>query len=115
MQAISLKLKGEGKRIGLVPTMGYLHQGHLSLAAKARQDNDVVVMSNFVNPLQFGPKEDFATYPRDLDRDSRLAENVGVDYVFAPYRFAKNIFRTYKIKDIIGYLKSHAQIVAIFL
>jgi pantoate--beta-alanine ligase len=84
MQAISLKLKGEGKRIGLVPTMGYLHQGHLSLAAKARQDNDVVVMSNFVNPLQFGPKEDFATYPRDLDRDSRLAENVGVDYVFAP-------------------------------
>lgn len=84
MQDISLKLKGEGQTIGLVPTMGYLHQGHLSLATRARQDNDVVVMSNFVNPLQFGPKEDFATYPRDLDRDNRLAENVGVDYIFAP-------------------------------
>ncbi len=84
MQEISLKLKAEGKTIGLVPTMGYLHEGHLILAVRARQENDIVVMSNFVNPLQFGPKEDFATYPRDLDRDNKQAESVGVDYVFAP-------------------------------
>ena len=84
MQDLSLKLKGERKTIGLVPTMGYLHEGHLSLAVRARQENDIVVMSNFVNPLQFGPKEDFTTYPRDLDRDNKLAESVGVDYVFAP-------------------------------
>jgi pantoate--beta-alanine ligase len=64
--------------------MGYLHEGHLSLAVRARQENDIVVMSNFVNPLQFGPQEDFATYPRDLDRDNKLAEGAGVDYVFAP-------------------------------
>lgn len=84
MQEISLQLKRDGKTIGLVPTMGYLHAGHLSLAKTARQENDIVVMSNFVNPLQFGPKEDFATYPRDLDRDNKLAESVGVDFVFAP-------------------------------
>lgn len=84
MQDLSLKLKSAGKSIGLVPTMGYLHEGHLSLARRARMENDIVVMSNFVNPLQFGPKEDFATYPRDLDRDNKLAESVGVDYVFAP-------------------------------
>jgi pantoate--beta-alanine ligase len=84
MQDLAMKLKGEGKTIGLVPTMGYLHEGHLSLAVRARQENDIVVMSNFVNPLQFGPKEDFATYPRDLDRDNKLAEGAGVDYVFAP-------------------------------
>jgi pantoate--beta-alanine ligase len=84
MQDLAMKLKGEGKTIGLVPTMGYLHEGHLSLAVRARQENDIVVMSNFVNPLQFGPQEDFATYPRDLDRDNKLAEGAGVDYVFAP-------------------------------
>ena len=84
MQEICLRLKREGKTIGLVPTMGYLHAGHLSLAQRARKENDIVVMSNFVNPLQFGPKEDFATYPRDLERDNKLAADVGVDYVFAP-------------------------------
>lgn len=84
MQEISLRLKREGRIIGLVPTMGYLHDGHLSLIKKARRENDIVIMSNFVNPLQFGPKEDFATYPRDLDRDNKSAESVGVDYVFAP-------------------------------
>ena len=84
MQEICLRLKREGKTIGLVPTMGFLHAGHLSLARRARKENDIVVMSNFVNPLQFGPKEDFATYPRDLERDNKLAAEVGVDYVFAP-------------------------------
>ncbi|AFV12839.1 pantothenate synthetase PanC [Thermacetogenium phaeum DSM 12270] len=84
MQELCLHLKRSGKSIGLVPTMGYLHEGHLSLIRAARGENDIVVMSNFVNPLQFGPKEDFATYPRDPERDNRLAEAAGVDYVFAP-------------------------------
>ena len=74
----------EGLQIGLVPTMGYLHEGHLSLVRAARQENDLVVMSIFVNPLQFGPQEDYATYPRDLTRDARLAEAAGVDVIFAP-------------------------------
>lgn len=74
----------EGKSVGLVPTMGYLHQGHLSLAAAARMDCDIVVMSIFVNPTQFGPNEDYEAYPRDLSHDQALAEGVGVDYLFAP-------------------------------
>ena len=64
--------------------MGYLHEGHLTLAQTARVENDVVVMSIFVNPTQFGPNEDFESYPRDLPRDTALAESVGVDIVFAP-------------------------------
>lgn len=70
--------------IGLVPTMGYLHEGHLTLAQTARAENDVVVMSIFVNPTQFGPNEDFESYPRDLPRDTALAQSVGVDIMFAP-------------------------------
>lgn len=70
--------------IGLVPTMGYLHEGHLSLVAKARKQNDVVVMSIFVNPLQFGPQEDYQSYPRDLQKDCDLAEKAGVDVIFSP-------------------------------
>ncbi|MGE8034476.1 pantoate--beta-alanine ligase [Lysinibacillus sp. NPDC093692] len=72
------------KTIGLVPTMGYLHEGHLTLAKTARDENDLVVMSIFVNPTQFGPNEDFESYPRDLPRDTALAASVGVDIVFAP-------------------------------
>ncbi|RAP27692.1 Pantoate--beta-alanine ligase [Brevibacillus laterosporus] len=76
--------KREGKTIGFVPTMGYLHEGHLSLVQRAKGETDVVVMSIFVNPLQFGPNEDFSVYPRDLARDRELAQNEGVDYLFAP-------------------------------
>lgn len=74
----------QGKRIGIVPTMGYLHEGHLSLVRAAREKCDVVVMSIFVNPLQFGPNEDFDRYPRDLERDRTLAEQAGVDVLFTP-------------------------------
>jgi pantoate--beta-alanine ligase len=73
-----------GKRIALVPTMGALHEGHLALIDRARAHAATVVMSLFVNPLQFGPNEDFARYPRDRDGDARLAEARGVDIVFAP-------------------------------
>lgn len=76
--------KKEGKSIGLVPTMGYLHEGHLSLVRAAKKHTDVVVMSIFVNPLQFGPKEDFEKYPRDLKRDEELATLAGADIIFSP-------------------------------
>jgi len=74
----------EGHTIGLVPTMGALHEGHLSLMRRARAECDAVVASVFVNPTQFGPSEDFARYPRDLERDAQLAAGTGVDAVFAP-------------------------------
>ena len=76
--------KKEGKSIGLVPTMGYLHEGHASLMECARKENDIVIVSDFVNPIQFGPKEDLATYPRDFDADCKLCEGIGVDLIFHP-------------------------------
>jgi pantoate--beta-alanine ligase len=84
MQRFSLSAREERKRIGFVPTMGYLHEGHLSLIRAARANTDLVVVSIFVNPTQFGPGEDFGRYPRDLDRDKRLAEGVGTDVIFYP-------------------------------
>lgn len=76
--------KKEGKTIGLVPTMGFLHEGHSSLIKKCREGNDVVVVSIFVNPTQFGPNEDLEAYPRDFECDSKLCERLGVDLIFHP-------------------------------
>lgn len=74
----------EGKSIGLVPTMGFLHKGHASLIKKAVEDNDIVVVSDFVNPIQFGPNEDLESYPRDINADSKLCEEIGADFIFNP-------------------------------
>lgn len=84
MQQISESIRCEGKKIACVPTMGYLHDGHLSLVKKGKEYADVVITTNFVNPTQFAPNEDFDKYPRDLDRDCKLLEDAGADYVFAP-------------------------------
>jgi pantoate--beta-alanine ligase len=84
MRAASRAARSDGKTVGLVPTMGALHEGHLSLVRAARAQCDRVVVSIFVNPLQFGPNEDLAKYPRDFDRDSELLKREGVDLIFAP-------------------------------
>jgi len=76
--------KGKNKVVGLVPTMGFLHQGHLELVNKSLADNDITIVSIFVNPAQFGPNEDFESYPRDFDQDVSLLRGKGVDCVFAP-------------------------------
>lgn len=77
-------IRRAGRSIGLVPTMGYLHDGHMELVRRARDANDVVVTSIFVNPLQFGANEDLTRYPRDMPRDSAMLEAAGVDFIFAP-------------------------------
>ena len=84
MRSASRDTRGEGKRFGFVPTMGALHEGHLSLVRAAKANSDVVAVSIFVNPLQFGPTEDLAKYPRSFERDRELLEKEAVDILFAP-------------------------------
>ena len=84
MKAAAIEARSKGKTIGFVPTMGYLHEGHLSLVRESRKSADVTVVSIFVNPLQFGPQEDFRRYPRDPERDAALLEKEGVDILFLP-------------------------------
>lgn len=84
MSALAAGWRGQGLKIALVPTMGWFHEGHLALMRRARQSADRVVVSLFVNPIQFGPGEDLDAYPRDLQRDSELAAGVGVDVLYAP-------------------------------
>ena len=89
--------KHQGNSVGLVPTMGFLHEGHISLVRRARSDNDFLAVSIFVNPTQFSPSEDFSTYPRNFEQDQRLLENEGVDLIFHPsteemYRFGNSTF-----------------------
>ncbi len=84
MQALAISLRTQGKLIALVPTMGALHEGHLRLIDEAKQRADVVIVSIFVNPAQFGPNEDFAKYPRTFDADAAACEKRGADLIFAP-------------------------------
>ena len=84
MQRYSEEQRISGKKIGFVPTMGYLHQGHLSLVEKAKETSDIIIVSVFVNPTQFSPDEDLAKYPRDFERDEKMLKELGVDAIFYP-------------------------------
>jgi pantoate--beta-alanine ligase len=97
MQAHCESLRLSGKKISFVPTMGYFHEGHLSLMKEARKTADHVVVSIYVNPTQFGPKEDFSKYPRDFERDTQMAQSVGVDVIFFPANteMYPNAYQTY--------------------
>lgn len=99
MQKIVKSLHAKDKTIGLVPTMGALHEGHLSLVKKARKENDIVIVSIFVNPAQFGPNEDYLRYPRPFNKDSKLCRKNGVDYIFTP-----SVKEMYP-KDYLTYIK----------
>ncbi len=103
MKETCKKTKSEGKIIGFVPTMGYLHEGHLSLVREARKMSDVVVVSIFVNPAQFGPGEDFEKYPRDPTRDAELLANENVDYIFLPRPeevYPENFLTSVRVKQL---------------
>lgn len=124
MQKTAGAMRLEGRRIGLVPTMGYLHEGHLSLMRRAREDCDVVVASVFVNPMQFGPVEDFERYPRDAEGDRKRCESTGVDILFMPdakdmYTLSTPVFVTVEgVSDILegairpGHFRGVATVVA---
>jgi pantoate--beta-alanine ligase len=124
MRPLADTLRREGKRIGFVPTMGFLHEGHLSLMRRARQENDIVVASIFVNPTQFGPKEDLDRYPRDAEGDRAKCVTAGVDILFMPtaseiYPEKPSVFVTVEgISDILegairpGHFRGVATVVA---
>ncbi|MFX0548138.1 pantoate--beta-alanine ligase [Hathewaya histolytica] len=95
--------KSEGYSVGLVPTMGYLHDGHKSLIEKAHSQNNKVIVSIFVNPIQFGPNEDYDKYPRDIEKDSKLCESAGADIIFNPEvseMYPEEILTSVKLKDL---------------
>ena len=103
------KWKSEGQSIGLVPTMGYLHEGHKSLIERSVKENDRTIVSVFVNPIQFGPNEDLATYPRDIESDKKLCESVGADLIFNPEpdemygdRFCTHVDMSILTEDLCG-------------
>lgn len=103
IQDISDYYKCIGKNVALVPTMGFLHKGHVSLMLKAKDENEIVVVSIFVNPTQFGKGEDFDKYPRDFARDYHICEKAGVDYIFSPdteEMYGKNQFTKVTVSDI---------------
>jgi len=102
MQTRSRELSKAGKRIGFVPTMGALHAGHKSLIDRARRENDIVVVSIYVNPTQFCPGEDFEKYPRPFDADKQLCADAGVDYIFAPATLYDQDARTFVIVGELG-------------
>src|SRR4051812_4636134 len=110
MQRFGLGWRREGKTVGFVPTMGYLHEGHLSLIKKARQivkPEGIVVVSIFVNPAQFAPSEDLANYPRDLQRDKELCKESGVDVLFVPdseqmYPSTNSTYSTWVIEELVS-------------
>src|SRR3990170_4545800 len=97
MHNLAMRLRQEGRTIGFVPTMGALHQGHLSLMDHAKKESDVVIVSIFINPAQFGHKEDIKQYPRDLEGDEEKTRSAGVDILFppAPSGIYPEGFRTY--------------------
>src|SRR5205085_6369970 len=103
MKEISKKARSEGKVFGLIPTMGFLHEGHMALVREARKMSDVVVVSIFVNPTQFAPQEDFEKYPRDITRDAEMLAEEKVDYIFVPKTeemYPEN-YRTYvKVREL---------------
>lgn len=103
MKETSKILCKQDKKIGFVPTMGFLHEGHLTLIREARKECDIVVISVFVNPLQFGVNEDYGTYPRDIERDQELAKSAGSDYFFAPTvseMYPKEMITTMKVTKL---------------
>ena len=106
MQEISNEIIISGKSIGLVPTMGFLHEGHLSLVKASKSENDITIVSIFVNPTQFGPNEDLSKYPRDFNRDESLLSENGVDYIFYPNvdEIYPNGFQTYVVQEKISSL-----------
>ena len=125
--SLTRKIRRENKTIGFVPTMGALHQGHLSLVQEARQMSDIVIVSIFVNPTQFNEKEDFDKYPRDLTADAAMLSEYQVDYIFAPdeneiygenfstYVYVENLTETLEGMSRPGHFRGVATVVTILV